>query len=672
MKWDDKKGRGGVVREELDEPITDAEPTIASGPPDAMWSDRSPPGAAAASPPTAAAKLDIPRVPAAVAALLPQRTRDRGVFGYASSARFDALDAEGYAVLGIWTSDRPDAPGHAICARDGSLYFAKVAPEDRLQAAGRRIHNEMMVTWALYDRARRRRVGHRIAAAIDMGSRDGTAYLVQSWIAGTSIERLLEHAQVHREALPIELVLHIAHDAATALSEVHMVDEASGQLGNLVHGDVSSRSLILTESGAVRLVSWGFARRGGLPWQTREMSIGSVDAMTPEHARFAPLDQRSDIYALGTVVWAMLTGRPLLGSTDITAETAARIILEGTINPPSSLRGDVPPAVDRIVLRMLATRPEDRWTTARDLAEALGALLPARSPGDFRAMVRAADARSTAIVDRMIAAVRAKPQAAAAVHEFVVPVPYGRSFLQEDLPFQPGREMIAPAIVEPVRTPSALMQMTQPRASLVPPSVPPVFEAVPERSVRPTLVKSAYAVAGVAAVLLVLISTWRAEPKSRAVGLPFADLEIALARSSSITPAAYAQLQAAAERTQERLRGGATSAPTASLAALGPNPAPAAATAWLRGLRVIEQERRHRLLVWIDTETETIGELPARDERSHALVDRMEEEAQLWPETERSRFMSRTTVWRGQDASNHLELEQLVALFAALLAQVEP
>jgi hypothetical protein len=95
------------------------------------------------------------------------------------------LDAEGYQVLGIWTSEQPDAPGHAICRREREVYFAKVAPADARTVAGRRLHNEMVMTCAFVERGRRGELAHRIAAPVDVGYTHDTAYLVQQHIPGS-------------------------------------------------------------------------------------------------------------------------------------------------------------------------------------------------------------------------------------------------------------------------------------------------------------------------------------------------------------------------------------------------------------------------------------------------------------------------------------------------------
>lgn len=169
--------------------------------------------------------------------------RDRGIFGCESSARFDVLDAEGYQVLGIWTSEQPDAPGHAICWREREVYFAKVAPADARTVAGRRLHNEMVMTCAFVERGRRGELAHRIAAPVDVGYTDDTAYLVQQHVPGVSLERLLR--AVTRPVLPCPLsvarAVHIARQAALALDAVHQVSDDDGQPAQLVHADFRSR-----------------------------------------------------------------------------------------------------------------------------------------------------------------------------------------------------------------------------------------------------------------------------------------------------------------------------------------------------------------------------------------------------------------------------------------------
>lgn len=641
--------------DEMREPITDVEATLASGPPDGMSpfvDDLS----ATDDPllPRPAAKLEPEPVPAAVAAQLARSTRDRGIFGCESSARFDGLAAEGYDVLGIWTSERPDAPGHAICRRDRELYFVKVAPKDTASIAGRRLYNEMVMTCAFVERARRGHIAHRIAGPVDVGHKDDTAYLVQEHVRGVSWERLVDAAA--RAPLSVPQLVHLAREAALALDAIHQVIDDDGQPARLVHGDFGARSLVVGEAGEVRVVSWGFARRSGHIWPSEELTLGSLDALSPEHVRSAPLQQSSDLFALGRLIWQLCTGRRLFDAR--TPREAVVGVLE-PLAPPSSLRVRLPGALDALVHKLTALQPEERPSSAREVVAALDALgFGPPDPAELGELIRGADAKTWAILERM------RAPAAPNLDEFVVPVPYGRSFMieVEDRGF--GGVMAPPAPSPRVLAQTSTSDHGPPdKPSRLPPPNPS------PRRVR----KPAWWAVGSLAVL-VLSLTWLGwgHQQQRAVGVPFSGLERELLMTATVTPRLASALDRARSVVgrldasgEPALRGAQPTFPTG---------APSSdALRWLLDVRAAEQARRREVLGRLEV---LLGAVPSRashDEPSvQAFSAYLAEQLSSLPLAEADRLRRRLDTLGGQPELARTDAEQASAEFGAIVLGLDP
>jgi len=146
----------------------------------------------------------------------------------------------------------------------------------------------------------------------------------------------------------------------------------------IVHRDVKPQNILLTEDGEPKLADFGIARSMWLTQLTRSNVVfGSPHYLSPEQARGLRVDERADIYALGAVLYEMLTGRPpFIGDSPVAV--ALKHIDERPL-PPSVLRADVPEAIDAVVLRALAKDPRRRYASARDFAGAVGQALPVRS-----------------------------------------------------------------------------------------------------------------------------------------------------------------------------------------------------------------------------------------------------------------------------------------------------
>jgi serine/threonine-protein kinase len=231
----------------------------------------------------------------------------------------------------------------------------------------------------------------RMAAAIDhpnvipvyeAGEEDGRLYLVMRWVAGTDLHKLLRE----QGRLEPSRAAAIVNQVAGALDAAH----AAG----LVHRDVKPANVLLSNDHAY-LADFGLTRFAGSDTRhtTAGHFLGTVDYMAPEQFHPGPNDARADVYALGCVLFAALTGSPPFKRDTVPATMLAH--LHEPPPRPSDTPG-VPRAFDRVLARALAKAPEDRYPSA----------------GDFgRVALAAAEGRSITTEERSVARGAAAPTA---------------------------------------------------------------------------------------------------------------------------------------------------------------------------------------------------------------------------------------------------------------------
>jgi serine/threonine-protein kinase len=196
--------------------------------------------------------------------------------------------------------------------------------------------------------------------------------IVMELVLGVS---LLDLCRIQRErgpVAPVDVSVAILCDALEGLHAAHEATDEHDQPFGLVHRDVSPHNVLVGKDGVARVIDFGIAKAAGR-LQVTEVGVmkGKFAYMAPEQIRAGKVDRRVDVYSAGIVLWEALTGRPLFrGSAD--AELFRRRG-SGSVSaePPSSANPDLPPGLDSVVLRALAVDPEKRFSTAREMAEAL-------------------------------------------------------------------------------------------------------------------------------------------------------------------------------------------------------------------------------------------------------------------------------------------------------------
>jgi serine/threonine-protein kinase len=164
-----------------------------------------------------------------------------------------------------------------------------------------------------------------IAFVYDMGSADGSHFFAMEYVHGKDLRSTLRRTALQKGQFPIGAAVQIARDVASALHHAHERRDADGKLLNIVHRDVSPSNVLVSYEGAVKLADFGVAKAASQSNKTRTgMLKGKVSYMSPEQAKGAPIDRRSDVFSLGIVLWEMITTHRLFrGLPAMTGEECA-------------------------------------------------------------------------------------------------------------------------------------------------------------------------------------------------------------------------------------------------------------------------------------------------------------------------------------------------------------
>lgn len=222
----------------------------------------------------------------------------------------------------------------------------------------------------------------------NVGVIDGQLYMALEYVAGSDLSNLLRLAAEGIGPLPSPLVAaHIAREIAKGLAAAHEYTDDGGALRPIVHCDISPHNVILGRDGQVKILDFGIARalRAYQERAPQGVRRGKLGYMAPEMIRDGATHPLGDIFAVGVVLHELLTGRRLFRGAD-DAETV-RMILSGTITPPSQLREGISKTLDRITLTAMASDPQRRYQRAATLARDLDLVLQeARFSADQVAM----------------------------------------------------------------------------------------------------------------------------------------------------------------------------------------------------------------------------------------------------------------------------------------------
>jgi serine/threonine-protein kinase len=183
-------------------------------------------------------------------------------------------------------------------------------------------------------------------------------FLVMELVEGRDLDALVSSG-----LLPIPLVIFVISEVLRGLGHAHDLPVSTSTLRGIVHRDVSPHNVLLSWDGAVKVSDFGIAKAREASAATASLLIkGKPAYMSPEQANGEQLDGRSDLFAVGIMLWEMLVGRRLFVGEDTRATLAA--VLFGQVPRPRSLRGEIPKDVERVVMKLLERDLPARYPTA--------------------------------------------------------------------------------------------------------------------------------------------------------------------------------------------------------------------------------------------------------------------------------------------------------------------
>ncbi|WP_224369231.1 serine/threonine-protein kinase [Hyalangium versicolor] len=215
-----------------------------------------------------------------------------------------------------------------------------------------------------------------IAQVYEFGEANGTYYIAMEFIHGEDLGRVMRKAWSAGQWIARPLAIRIVASACEGLFYAHSRTDGSGKPLKVVHRDISPQNILISFDGSVKLVDFGIAKAADQVGLTKSGAIkGKFAYMAPEQAAGKALDHRADIFAIGLVLYELLTGvRPLKRDSELATLQAA---LECSIQTPSEV-ADVPPELDPVVMSALAKAADDRYRDARQFQIALEETLVAQ------------------------------------------------------------------------------------------------------------------------------------------------------------------------------------------------------------------------------------------------------------------------------------------------------
>ena len=219
-----------------------------------------------------------------------------------------------------------------------------------------------------------------IVHIFDLGKIESGGYFIaMEFVDGRDLRSILQMARDTGLRMPVPLAVSIGAKVAAALDYAHRRRGDDGRDLHIVHRDVSPPNILVSTDGDIKLCDFGIARAASKVSRTESGALkGKVPYMSPEQAWGKGVDQRSDIYSLGAVIFELVAGRRLYRG-DSEMETLEKV-RAGEVVAPSSVNPEVPPALDALLLKALAREPDGRYASVSEMLRELEAVLRTYEP----------------------------------------------------------------------------------------------------------------------------------------------------------------------------------------------------------------------------------------------------------------------------------------------------
>jgi serine/threonine protein kinase len=209
-----------------------------------------------------------------------------------------------------------------------------------------------------------------IVQVLELGKSEDTLFIAMEYISGRDLRQLMERFRRRQKPLPLAQAAYVVKEVCEALDHAHNKCDAQGRPLGIVHRDVSPQNVLVSFEGQVKLIDFGIAKAESRLQKTQAGILkGKFSYMSPEQVKGQPLDGRSDLFACGILLWELSCGEKLFsGESDYAVLDKVRM---GLVPPPRSRNPLIPDALERVILKALATDPARRYQTASELHDEL-------------------------------------------------------------------------------------------------------------------------------------------------------------------------------------------------------------------------------------------------------------------------------------------------------------
>lgn len=231
-----------------------------------------------------------------------------------------------------------------------------------------------------------------VVSIFDFGIEAGQFYLVMDFVEGRNLRQIINELKKSNKSFTIDQALYLVKEAAAGLDHAHRcVDSTNNKPLNITHRDMSPQNVMVSFEGEVKVIDFGIAKAESEADGTKAGTLkGKFSYMSPEQAEGQPIDPRTDVFALGIVLWELLANDRLFTGSNEAA--ILRKVRDCQVPPIRKINPTVPQELERIVMKALAKDRNVRYQTAanfhRDLNRFLNTQYPDFSPQDFSQFVK--------------------------------------------------------------------------------------------------------------------------------------------------------------------------------------------------------------------------------------------------------------------------------------------
>jgi serine/threonine-protein kinase len=240
------------------------------------------------------------------------------------------------------------------------------------------VEDETFVNMFLDEARVAARISHpNVATVFELGKHEDTYWIAMEYLHGEPLREVMRRTEEMGQPMPPEIACRAIADAAEGLHSAHELLGRNGEKLQLVHRDVTPHNLFVTYDGTTKVVDFGIAKFSSRMANTRAGTLkGKLAYMSPEQVAGEPIDRRTDVFALGVVLWELTTGQRLFRMEN-DLDTLAKV-QECIVPRPSTIVRGYPIDLEKIVMKALAKNKNERYRTAREFSRALQSLLMRR------------------------------------------------------------------------------------------------------------------------------------------------------------------------------------------------------------------------------------------------------------------------------------------------------